>query len=569
MRCGGLKLFVLFCCSRNCNGEGYSFVFTFPWEPQEAFSRTLLRHRKIRVDSILATSSHYCTLEMSEVEKAMEEVVDAVVASSTPEQEESFAQVRSSPAKNQSNKESQDEATASVEEPQLSDNVPADSTVTPKRTTKERREGAKALKEAAAAAASDDSQTEHTDAQVKGRASSEAVPMSLEPGVASPDEPAKKRKPNSKQRRSLRAREAAAAANSEPTASAQTTAEPSTGSESPKSNIEPPLPARTKKVAVKTEGATQQSRTSEDATAAKGAVQDTAKPAEREPKKAAGVVKAPVAASAPPANTAYTAAIAKEASKSEPTNKAAAPATASTAEAPAPTAGPSTGTTTPQETKPTKLRPVALKPDQLIAVHALLALLQQQVFADATLVTANSGALKSHLLHGIAKLGYTCLEGTAESFQRVAWHAADNYMDYSPPIVKAPEQFVQSSKTKGDLKLVAPALFVQLRAYPDFGALSPLLQGMKAFKSGFTRSIDEVAGSESDAFVFAAPQKVYQQFALQAVPTMPALSDIAKHAKTVRFEFTNKDGAACTLRCVASRVEKAMGDDYIVVAVLP
>jgi hypothetical protein len=507
---------------------------------------------------------------MSEVKKAMEEVVDAVVASSTPEQEEISAHVRFSPAKDQSNKESQDEAAASVEEPQLSDNVPADSTVKPKRTTKERREGAKALKEAAAAAASDDSQTQHTDAQVEGRASSEPVPMSLEPGVASPDDPAKKRKPNSKQRRSLRAREAAAAAaNSEPTTSAQTTTDPSTGSDSPKSIIEPPLPARTKKVAVKTEGATQQGRTSEDATAAKGAVQDTAKPAEREPKKAAGVVKTPVAASAPPANTANTAATAKEASKIKPTTKAAAPATASTAEAPAPTAGPSTGTTTPQETKPTKLRPAALKPDQLIAVHALLALLQQQVFADATLVTANSGALKSHLLHGIAKLGYTCLEGTAESFQRVAWHAADNYLDYSPTIVKAPEQFVQSTKTKGDLKLAAPALFVQLRAYPDFGALSPLLQGLKAFKSGFTRSIDEVTAGESDAFVFAAPQKVYQQYALLAVPTMPALSDIAKYAKTFRFEFTNKDGAACTLRCVASRAEKAMGDDYIVVAVLP
>jgi hypothetical protein len=502
---------------------------------------------------------------MSEVEKAMEEVVDAVVASSTPDQKESSAQVRSSPTKDHSNKESQDEAAASVDELQLSDNVPADSTVKPKRTTKERREGAKALKEAAAAAASDDSQTQHTDAQVKGRASSEAIPMSLEPVVASPDEPAKKRKLNSKKRRSLRAREAAVAATGEPTVSEPTTTNPSAGSDSPKSITEPPLPARTKKVAVNTEGATQQSRTSEDATAVKSPAPETVKTTEREPKRAAAAVKTePV-----PVTSANTTALAKEASKTKATSKTAVPATASTAEATAPTAGPSTGITTPQETKPTKLRPAALKPDQLIAIHALLALLQQQVFADATLVTANSGALKSHLLHGIAKLGYTCLEGTAESFQRVAWHAADNYLDYSPPIVKAPEQFVQSSKTKGDLKLAAPALFVQLRAYPDFGALSPLLQGMKAFKSGFTRSIDEVAAGESDAFVFAAPQKVYQQYALLAVSTMPALSDIAKYAKTFRFEFTSKDGAVCTLRCVASRVEKAMGDDYIVVAVLP
>jgi hypothetical protein len=504
---------------------------------------------------------------MSEVAKAIEEVVDTVVASSTAIIEVQPQQVDPSPTKDRANSKSQDEAAASVEEHQLDDSVPADGMVQPKGTSKERREGAKALKEAAAAATSGASQTHHVDAEEKGQARSEAVPMSLEPGVASPDEPAKKRKLNSKQRKSLRAREAAAAAaaNGEPTASAPTTTDPSAGSDSPKSITEPPLPARAKKVAVKTEGATQQSRTSQDTTDVKSLAPETVKTTEREPKRAAAAAKTePV-----PVTSANTTAPAKEASKTKATSKAAVPATASAAEATAPTAGPSTGTTTPQDTKPAKLRPAALKPDQLIAVHALLALLQQQVLADATLVTANSGALKSHLLHGIAKLGYTCVEGTAESFQRVAWHAADNYLDYSPPILKTPEQFVQSTKTKGDLKLASPALFVQLRAYPDFGALSPLLQGMKAFKSGFMRAIDEVAAGESDAFVFAAPQKVYQQFALSAVATLPTVLDIAKYAKTFRFEFTNKDGAACTLRCVASRVEQAMGDDYIVVAVLP
>lgn len=308
-----------------------------------------------------------------------------------------------------------------------------------------------------------------------------------------------------------------------------------------------------------------------------------AKPAAKEGKKNKAVAKAepdvsspalsaPVVTEAAPINEAPKEGKkkTKAADKTEPV--APSSSTTSAVASIAPTVAPTIEAAAPakeQSAKAAVLRAPALKVDQHVALHAILTLLQQEVRTQATVVTANTGALKTHLLHGITRLGYTCIEGSAQSFQRLGWHTTDDCLDYSPPILKHPEQFLQSTKSKGDLKLETPALFVQLRAYPDFGADSPLLQGAKAFKAGFLRTIDEVAVGESDAFVFACAEKVYQEFALTTVPTLPATTTIQRHALTFALAHTTKNGAVSNLRSLLSRVENATGEAYIVAAVLP
>mmetsp|Transcript_59884 Transcript_59884/g.117731 ORF Transcript_59884/g.117731 Transcript_59884/m.117731 type:complete len:502 (-) Transcript_59884:110-1615(-) len=213
--------------------------------------------------------------------------------------------------------------------------------------------------------------------------------------------------------------------------------------------------------------------------------------------------------------------------------------------------------------------PVRLNMNQQIALHAVLTVLQQGIPNADTSINANHGALKAHLLHGAAKLGYSVVEGTPQTYQQIGWSYTTNCLDYTKPISQVAEGYPQTSKTKADLKLASPALFLQCKAYPAFGVNSPLLTGMKPFKNGFLRIIDEVAQGESDAFVFSTAAKVYEEMALIAAPSLPVVSAIERCPRVFQLPHTTKAGVSCQLRCILCNVGTIFGDSYYVGAIFP
>jgi hypothetical protein len=203
----------------------------------------------------------------------------------------------------------------------------------------------------------------------------------------------------------------------------------------------------------------------------------------------------------------------------------------------------------------------------LAALGRLLTVLHQAVQAEGQLACVNSGVTQAIVLREVTKLGYTCVEGRTTRFQHVQWNQAHNSFEVSGMLTDKPDKFPQTSKTKGDIKLLDPALFVRCRCIPAFGLESPEQVGFKVFQSSFLHLVEEVAGGESDAFVFAAAVSEYVDFVQQALPSLPLARSALSPPTTYALQYASKKYGACTLRCTVTTAEAVNNEIFYCVAI--
>eukprot|EP01032_Pedospumella_encystans_P021460 gene21460-24343_t len=208
-----------------------------------------------------------------------------------------------------------------------------------------------------------------------------------------------------------------------------------------------------------------------------------------------------------------------------------------------------------------------LTPDQSIALHASLAVVRQGLLSRDSVIYTQQGAMKMHLLTELCKLGYSCIEGSTSSFQQITWCSTNQCLTYTTAIVNAPHQYPGALRAKGELKIATPGLSVQLKCYPTFGAGSPDLMGRKNFRNGFVRHFEEVAACETDSFVFVLPIGVYNQYAREAVRSLPVAQTIQQHLSGHVVVYVNKNQEEIRLNGVFCSVDTLYGE-FIVGSVL-
>eukprot|EP01032_Pedospumella_encystans_P021439 gene21439-24319_t len=208
-----------------------------------------------------------------------------------------------------------------------------------------------------------------------------------------------------------------------------------------------------------------------------------------------------------------------------------------------------------------------LTPDQSIALHASLAVVRQGLLSRDSVIYTQQGAMKMHLLTELCKLGYSCIEGGASSFQQITWCSTNQCLTYTTAIVNAPHQYPAALRAKGELKIATPGLSVQLKCYPTFGAGSPDLMGRKNFRNGFVRHFEEVVARETDCFVFVLPIGVYNQYAREAVRSLPVAQTIQQHLSGHVMVYANKNQEEIRLHGVFCSVDTVYGE-FIVGSVL-
>lgn len=205
--------------------------------------------------------------------------------------------------------------------------------------------------------------------------------------------------------------------------------------------------------------------------------------------------------------------------------------------------------------------------DRLIAFHALLAILRQGLLSRDSVIYTQQGAMKMYLLTELCKLGYPCIEGNANSFQHITWCSTNQCLTYTTAIVNAPHQYPTSLHTKGELKIATPGLSVQLKCYPTFGAGSPALLGRKNFRNGFVRHFEEIAVGDTDCFVFVLPVGVYNEYAREAITSLPTSQFIQQHFCRHDISYVNKNKENFHLDGVFCRVDTLYGE-FIVGSVM-
>ena len=210
---------------------------------------------------------------------------------------------------------------------------------------------------------------------------------------------------------------------------------------------------------------------------------------------------------------------------------------------------------------------VGLTSDQSIALHASLAVVRQGLLSRDSVIYTQQGAMKMHLLTELCKLGYSCIEGSVSSFQQITWCSTNQCLTYTTAIVNAPHQYPAALRAKGELKIATPGLSVQLKCYPTFGAGSPELMGRKNFRNGFVRHFEEVAARETDCFVFVLPIGVYNQYAREAVKSLPVAQTIQQHLSGHVVVYVNKNQEEIRLHGVFCTVDTLYGE-FIVGSVL-
>jgi hypothetical protein len=226
------------------------------------------------------------------------------------------------------------------------------------------------------------------------------------------------------------------------------------------------------------------------------------------------------------------------------------------------------GATTAAPAKPSAPAPApGLSASAHAALRGVLTALHQTLQAEGQLACVNSGATKASVLREVTKLGYTCVEGRPSQFQYVQWNQTHNSFEVSHALRDQPDKFPQTSKSKGDIKLLDPALFIRCRCIPAFGAESPEQMGLQVFRSTFLQFVEEVAMGESDAFVFAAAVSEYVDFVQQALPALPLARAALGPPSTSALPYASKRNGACTLQCTVSTAEAANNEIYYAVLI--
>jgi hypothetical protein len=167
----------------------------------------------------------------------------------------------------------------------------------------------------------------------------------------------------------------------------------------------------------------------------------------------------------------------------------------------------------------------ALTTSQTVAAAAMLVVLQQGLQqAREPWMYLEDGALKVFLRTEVAKLGYACLEGSPQHFQKVFWSARTQSLDSNAPVMNQPNNYPVGLSERGDLKIVSPPLSVSLRCFTLLGAGTgfsstvPAGQGgglgsgsgkTDPFVAAFMKSVEEVATGGVGGFLFVTSASVY------------------------------------------------------------
>lgn len=190
---------------------------------------------------------------------------------------------------------------------------------------------------------------------------------------------------------------------------------------------------------------------------------------------------------------------------------------------------------------------MSLSTDQrTVLTGAFLALIEGIQFDHA--ICAQEGYMKVHLMKSLAKFGYTIYEGSVKAPTKadlITWDFVENRL--SSARVRALDHLPQTSRTKGDLKVLDPAVFFELKCYPNFGSKDPKLSGRPAEK--MMKDVNQVINSESHAWLFVVYAGAYDMIKADLdtslTTKLPTQADICTHPS--KFSIKHNEGADLAL----------------------